>query len=70
MNAPHSHSYAPRGGGEERGERNCFSLEDAKPVGNLDVFPTQAESLSVLHFTSGTTGVPKGVKRVHSSLLS
>lgn len=48
----------------------AFSLETAPPVEHLDIFPTQAESPSVLHYTSGTTGLPKGVKHVHYSLIS
>ncbi|OGU62463.1 MAG: hypothetical protein A2V66_12055 [Ignavibacteria bacterium RBG_13_36_8] len=48
----------------------AFSLETAKPVENLEIFPTKAESPSVLHYTSGTTGQPKGVKHVHYSLIS
>ncbi len=47
-----------------------FSLEDAEPVDQFEVFPTKAESPSVLHYTSGTTGQPKGVKHVHYSLIS
>jgi acetyl-CoA synthetase len=47
-----------------------FSLEEASPVEKLEVFPTLAESPSVLHYTSGTTGQPKGVKHVHYSLIS
>jgi acetyl-CoA synthetase len=47
-----------------------FSLEKATPVEVLDIYPTKAESPSVLHYTSGTTGQPKGVKHVHYSLLS
>lgn len=48
----------------------AFSLEDAEPVDELEFFPTKAESPSVLHYTSGTTGQPKGVKHVHYSLIS
>jgi len=48
----------------------AFSLEDSEPVENFEVFPTKAESPSVLHYTSGTTGQPKGVKHVHYSLIS
>ncbi|MCU0455557.1 MAG: acetate--CoA ligase [Bacteroidales bacterium] len=48
----------------------AFSLSDSPPVGNLEIFPTKAESPSVLHYTSGTTGQPKGVKHVHYSLIS
>jgi acetyl-CoA synthetase len=47
-----------------------FSLADADPVENFEIFPTKAESPSVLHYTSGTTGQPKGVKHVHYSLIS
>lgn len=48
----------------------AFNLEEAAPVGELDIYPTRAESPSVLHYTSGTTGQPKGVKHVHYSLIS
>ncbi len=47
-----------------------FSFEDATPVEKMNIFPTKAESPSVLHYTSGTTGQPKGVKHVHYSLIS
>ncbi len=47
-----------------------FNLEKEPPVEEFDVFPTKAESPSVLHYTSGTTGQPKGVKHVHYSLIS
>ena len=47
-----------------------FSLERSDPVEEFDVFPTMAESPSVLHYTSGTTGQPKGVKHVHYSIIS
>jgi len=48
----------------------AFSLENAEPVEKFDIFPTKAESPSLLHYTSGTTGQPKGVKHVHYSLIS
>lgn len=53
-----------------REKESAFSLEEAAPVEDFDVFPTRAESPSVLHYTSGTTGQPKGVKHVHYSLVS
>lgn len=53
----------------EKGEI-LFSLENSEPVDNFDIFPTRAESPSVLHYTSGTTGLPKGVKHVHYSIIS
>jgi acetyl-CoA synthetase len=34
------------------------------------VYPAKAETPSVLHYTSGTTGKPKGAQHVHYSLIS
>lgn len=48
----------------------AFSLEESTPVEHFEIYPTKAESPSVLHYTSGTTGQPKGVKHVHYSLIS
>ncbi len=48
----------------------AFDLEKAKKVDRFEIHPTKAESPSVLHYTSGTTGQPKGVKHVHYSLIS
>ncbi|MFO7616680.1 MAG: acetate--CoA ligase [Bacteroidales bacterium] len=48
----------------------AFNLDQAARVEELDIFPTRAESPSILHYTSGTTGQPKGVKHVHYSLIS
>ena len=45
-------------------------LDEIQPVEHLNIFPTKAESPSVLHYTSGTTGQPKGVRHVHYSLIS
>ena len=47
-----------------------FSLENTPLVDKFTLFPAKAESPSVLHYTSGTTGQPKGVKHVHYSLIS
>jgi acetyl-CoA synthetase len=47
-----------------------FSFDESIPVEKMNIFPTKAESPSVLHYTSGTTGQPKGVKHVHYSLIS
>lgn len=58
-------------GKKELKEREmAFSMDNAEPVEDLEIFPTKAESPSVLHYTSGTTGQPKGVKHVHYSLIS
>lgn len=48
----------------------AFNMEDAEQVEEFKSFATKAESPSVLHYTSGTTGQPKGVKHVHYSLIS
>jgi acetyl-CoA synthetase len=47
-----------------------FNLDESALVEEMDIFPAKAESPSVLHYTSGTTGQPKGVKHVHYSLIS
>lgn len=47
-----------------------FNLDEAQKVDTFEIHPTLAESPSVLHYTSGTTGQPKGVKHVHYSLIS
>jgi acetyl-CoA synthetase len=53
------------------GEREiAFDLESTPKVDQFEIHPTKAESPSVLHYTSGTTGQPKGVKHVHYSLIS
>ncbi len=57
-------------GGALRDREVAFSLEKSKPVEQFEVFPTLAETPSVLHYTSGTTGMPKGVQHVHYSLIS
>ena len=48
----------------------AFDMEKAEKVDQFEIHPTYAESASVLHYTSGTTGQPKGVKHVHYSLIS
>ncbi len=48
----------------------AFSMEKADPVENFEIYPSTAETPSVLHYTSGTTGKPKGAQHVHYSLIS
>jgi acetyl-CoA synthetase len=47
-----------------------FSMEQAPRVEHFPVYPTTAESPSVLHYTSGTTGQPKGAQHVHYSIIA
>ena len=47
-----------------------FDMETYEEPKDFEIFQTKAESPSVLHYTSGTTGQPKGVKHVHYSLIS
>ncbi|MBE3088058.1 MAG: acetate--CoA ligase [Chloroflexi bacterium] len=47
----------------------AFRMMDNR-VETFPVFRTHAESPSVLHYTSGTTGKPKGALHVHSSILA
>jgi len=51
------------------GER-ALALDREPRVEEFAVHPTTAESPSVLHYTSGTTGQPKGAQHVHYSLVS
>jgi acetyl-CoA synthetase len=58
-------------GSEEMADKEVpLNFPDLEPVEEFVVFPSKAESPSVLHYTSGTTGQPKGVKHVHYSLIS
>lgn len=49
---------------------SVLALDDEPPVEEFDTYPATAETPSVLHYTSGTTGPPKGAQHVHGSLLS
>ncbi len=48
----------------------AFHMDSARRVENFDVFPSRAETPSVLHYTSGTTGQPKGAQHVHYSIIA
>jgi len=47
-----------------------FVMEEGPRVEHFDVYPSTAETPSVLHYTSGTTGQPKGAQHVHYSLIA
>jgi len=48
----------------------ALALDRLPRVERFEVFPSTAETASVLHYTSGTTGQPKGAQHVHYSLVS
>ena len=48
----------------------AFDLGALPRLESLEVFPAGPETPSVLHYTSGTTGQPKGAEHVHRSLVS
>ena len=53
------------------GEGEVALALDAEPrVEEFAAFPATAETPSLLHYTSGTTGQPKGAQHVHGSLVS
>lgn len=45
-----------------------FDLASMTPQDEFTPFEAEAESRSLLHYTSGTTGLPKGAQHVHGSL--
>ena len=47
-----------------------LALDREPRIESFEVYPSLAETPSVLHYTSGTTGQPKGALHVHSSLVS
>jgi acetyl-CoA synthetase len=53
----------------EAGETS-LALEREPPVESFDTYRSEAETPSVLHYTSGTTGQPKGAQHVHYSIVS
>ena len=50
----------------------CVALGPAMAASpdTFDTHPTQAEDMALLHFTSGTTGLPKGVVHVHEAVVA
>lgn len=58
------------GDAEPREGETHFDLYAAEPVEEFDIYPADEETPSVLHYTSGTTGAPKGALHVHGSLVA
>ena len=48
----------------------AFAMERVPRIEHFSAYPTMAESPSVLHYTSGTTGQPKGAQHVHYSIVA
>ncbi|MGA2382806.1 MAG: acetate--CoA ligase [Gemmatimonadales bacterium] len=48
----------------------ALALDALPACQRFEVHPTTAESPSLLHYTSGTTGQPKGAQHVHGSLVA
>jgi acetyl-CoA synthetase len=56
--------------GELQDTEAAMHMEQLAPADDFRVYPTTAESPSVLHYTSGTTGQPKGAQHVHYSVIA
>ena len=58
------------GDGPLRERESGLDLHALPRVETFEAHPTDPETPSVLHYTSGTTGQPKGAQHVHYSLIS
>lgn len=47
-----------------------MNIDSIEKLDHFDIFPSTAETPSVLHYTSGTTGKPKGAQHVHYTVIS
>ena len=47
-----------------------LNMSEMEKIDKFDIYPSTAETPSVLHYTSGTTGKPKGAMHVHYSVIS
>jgi acetyl-CoA synthetase len=48
----------------------ALNIDTIEKIDKFDIYPSKAETPSVLHYTSGTTGKPKGAQHVHYSIIS
>ncbi|MGD9380244.1 MAG: AMP-binding protein, partial [candidate division WOR-3 bacterium] len=53
-----------------KGDEMAFAMDQAPKVDDFPIFKAAAETPSVLHYTSGTTGKPKGAMHVHTSIIA
>ncbi len=51
-----------------KGDEIFFDVEKYPAIKEFDVYRSDSETPSVLHYTSGTTGQPKGALHVHNSI--
>jgi acetyl-CoA synthetase len=61
--------------GDDRRPTSVPGTEDyatlmARASGRFDIEPTDAQEMALLHFTSGTTGRPKGAMHVHEAVVA
>jgi len=61
--------------GDDRGPTSAPETHDyhtlmARAAGQFTIDPTDPEDLALLHFTSGTTGKPKGAVHVHGAVVA
>ena len=57
-------------GAQLRDREIAFDLDNEPKVDHFESYPSTYETPSILHYTSGTTGQPKGAQHVHGSLIS
>jgi len=55
--------------GKLREGEHFYDFETAPRVEAFNVYKSDSETPSVLHYTSGTTGQPKGAQHVHGSVM-